>query len=368
MKALTDYRDEAKVRTVVAELARITKHNWTLMEICGGQTHSILRYGIDQLLPKTVELVHGPGCPVCVTPLELIDKALAIAARPGVIFTSFGDMLRVPGSTTDLFQVKARGGDVRIVYSPLDAVQVAREHPDQQVVFFAIGFETTAPANGLAVYQAKREGLKNFSMLVSHVRVPPAIRALLSDPENRVQAFLAAGHVCAVMGYWEYEPLAARYQVPIVVTGFEPVDIVNGVLAAVRQLEQGRADVENAYPRAVQRDGNAPAQKLISQVFEECDRKWRGIGEIPASGWRLRPEYREFDAEYRFEVSDLHVNESPVCMSGSVLQGRIKPNACPAFGKECTPSKPLGATMVSSEGACAAYYRYARHNLSATRA
>jgi hydrogenase expression/formation protein HypD len=331
------------------------------MEICGGQTHSIMRYGLDQLLPRQIELVHGPGCPVCVTPLELIDKALVIAARPDVIFTSFGDMLRVPGSTTDLFQVKAHGGDVRIVYSPLDALQIARENADKQVVFFGVGFETTAPANGMAVYQAKREGLANFSMLVSHVRVPPAMVALLSDPENRVQGFLAAGHVCTVMGYWEYEPLAAQYHVPIVVTGFEPLDIVGGILAAVRQLEAGRAEVENAYPRSVRREGNVPAQQLIADVFEVCDRQWRGIGMIPQSGWRLCPEFREFDAEHRFEVSELRVSESPLCISGLILQGRKKPNECPAFAKQCTPVKPLGATMVSTEGACAAYYRYARH-------
>lgn len=364
MKSIDDYRDEVKVRAVFDQLARVVTREWTLMEVCGGQTHSIMRYGIDQLLPKQINLVHGPGCPVCVTPLELIDKALVIAARPDVIFTSFGDMLRVPGSTTDLFQVKARGGDVRIVYSPLDALQIARANPGKQVVFFGIGFETTAPANGMAVFQAKRESLKNFSMLVSHVRVPPAITALMSDPENRVQGFLAAGHVCAVMGYWEYEPLAAQYRTPIVVTGFEPLDIANGILAAVRQLEQGRVEVENAYPRAVTRDGNQPAQKLIAQVFEVCDRKWRGIGEIPQSGWRLRDEFREYDAERRFDVGDLRVNESPLCISGIILQGRKKPNECSAFGKQCTPAKPLGATMVSSEGACAAYYRYARHTFA----
>jgi hydrogenase expression/formation protein HypD len=361
MKYTDEYRDEAKVRAVTDKLARITTRQWTLMEICGGQTHAIMRYGIDQLLPKQIELVHGPGCPVCVTPLELIDKALAIAARPEVIFTSFGDMLRVPGSATDLFQVKAHGGDVRIIYSPLDALQIARDNPEKPVVFFGVGFETTAPANGMAVYQAKREALKNFSMLVSHVRVPPAIIALLGDPENRVQGFLAAGHVCTVMGYWEYEPIAARFRVPIVVTGFEPLDIVNGIVATVRQLEQGRAEVENAYPRSVRREGNVPAQEIIANVFEVCDRKWRGIGEIPQSGWRLRPEFREFDAEYRFEVSELRVSESPLCISGLILQGRKKPNECTAFGKQCTPAKPLGATMVSSEGACAAYYRYARH-------
>jgi hydrogenase expression/formation protein HypD len=361
MKYVDEYRDEAKVRAALDELARVTTRTWTLMEICGGQTHSIMRYGLDQLLPRQIELVHGPGCPVCVTPLELIDKALVIAARPDVIFTSFGDMLRVPGSTTDLFQVKAHGGDVRIVYSPLDALQIARENADKQVVFFGVGFETTAPANGMAVYQAKREGLANFSMLVSHVRVPPAMVALLSDPENRVQGFLAAGHVCTVMGYWEYEPLAAQYHVPIVVTGFEPLDIVGGILAAVRQLEAGRAEVENAYPRSVRREGNVPAQQLIADVFEVCDRQWRGIGMIPQSGWRLCPEFREFDAEHRFEVSELRVSESPLCISGLILQGRKKPNECPAFAKQCTPVKPLGATMVSTEGACAAYYRYARH-------
>ncbi|MBI5652683.1 MAG: hydrogenase formation protein HypD [Chloroflexi bacterium] len=364
MQSLDTYRDEARVRAVCDEIARVATREWTLMEVCGGQTHSIMRYGIDQLLPKQIELVHGPGCPVCVTPLEVIDRALAIAARPDVIFTSFGDMLRVPGSTTDLFQIKAKGGDVRIVYSPLDALQVARANPGKQVVFFAVGFETTAPANGMAVFQARREGLKNFSILVSHALVPPAIIALLSDPENRVKGFLAAGHVCAVMGYREYEPLAEKYRVPIVVTGFEPLDIANGILACVRQLEECRAQVENAYPRAVLREGNVAAQKLIAEVYQVCDRKWRGIGEIPASGWRLRDNLREFDAELRFDVGDLRVNESPLCISGLVLQGRKKPNECVAFGKQCTPAKPLGATMVSTEGACAAYYRYARHTFA----
>jgi hydrogenase expression/formation protein HypD len=364
MQALDTYRDEARVRAVMEQLARVATREWILMEVCGGQTHSIMRYGIDQLLPKQIELVHGPGCPVCVTPLEVIDRALAIAARPDVIFASFGDMLRVPGSTTDLFQIKAKGGDVRIVYSPLDALQIARDNPGKQVVFFAVGFETTAPANGMAVFQARREGLKNFSILVSHVLVPPAMIALLDDPENRVQGFLAAGHVCAVMGYREYEPLAEKYRVPIVVTGFEPLDIANGILACVRQLEAGRAEVENAYPRAVLREGNVAAQQLIAQVFEVCNRKWRGIGEIPVSGWRLRGDLREFDAEQKFDVGDLRVNESPLCISGLVLQGRKKPNECVAFGKQCTPAKPLGATMVSTEGACAAYYRYARHTFA----
>jgi hydrogenase expression/formation protein HypD len=362
---LAQYRDEKLVRAALAELARITTRRWTLMEICGGQTHAIMRYGLDQLLPKQIELVHGPGCPVCVTPLELVDKALAIASRPEVIFTSFGDMLRVPGSTADLFQIKARGGNVRVIYSPLDALQIARDNPDKQVVFFAIGFETTAPANAMAVYQAKREGLKNFSMLVSHVRVPPAIAAILEAPENRVQGFLAAGHVCAVMGYWEYEPLASRYRVPIVVTGFEPLDVANGFLAAGRQLEEGRTAVENAYPRVVSRDGNRPAQKIITEVFEVCDRQWRGIGMIPQSGWRLREEFHDFDAEYRFAMEDLRVSESPLCISGLILQGHKKPNECAVFGQQCTPASPLGATMVSSEGACAAYYRYARHVFAA---
>jgi hydrogenase expression/formation protein HypD len=298
---------------------------------------------------------------VCVTPLELIDKALIIAARPEVIFCSFGDMLRVPGSHDDLFRVKSRGGDVRVVYSPLDALKLAVDNPDRQVVFFAVGFETTAPANGMTVFQAKQQGIRNFSLLVSQVRVPPAVTAILGSPTNRVQAFLAAGHVCTVMGYWEYEPLAARYGVPIVVTGFEPLDIVNGVLGVVRQLEAGRAEVENAYQRVVARQGNQPAQKLIAQVFEGTDRQWRGIGMIPDSGWKLRDEYRDFDAEVRFDVGGIQVQESQVCISGLVLQGVKKPHECPAFGRECTPAHPLGATMVSSEGACAAYYQYGRY-------
>jgi hydrogenase expression/formation protein HypD len=328
------------------------------MEICGGQTHSIMRHGLDELLPEGIELIHGPGCPVCVTPLELIDKAIAIASRPDVIFTSFGDMLRVPGSDEDLFRTRADGGDVRVVYSPLDAVKIAQQNPDKQVVFFGIGFETTAPANAMSVWQAKQLNVKNYSMLVSHVRVPPAMRAILSSPYNQVQAFLAAGHVCAVMGYWEYPPIAAEFKVPIVVTGFEPVDLVEGILKAVKQLEANRHEVENAYGRAVTLEGNKPAQDLIDKVFVECDRKWRGIGTIPLSGWRLRDEYAEFDAEQRFTVGNINTKESPLCISGLVLQGRKKPNECPAFGKECTPEHPLGATMVSSEGACAAYYRY----------
>jgi len=360
MKYLDEYRDPDLAARLFDEIRRITTRPWAIMEVCGGQTHSIIRNGIDQLLPPELELIHGPGCPVCVTPLEMIDKALAIAARPGVIFCSFGDMLRVPGSSKDLFRVKSEGGDVRIVYSPLDAVKIARQNPGREVVFFGIGFETTAPANAMAVFQARQLGLSNFSMLVSHVLVPPAIAALMGSPANRVQAFLAAGHVCSVMGTWQYGPLVEKYRVPIVVTGFEPLDVLEGIRRAVAQLEQGRAELENAYARAVRPEGNAPAQKMLADVFEVTDRGWRGIGTIPQSGWRLRDAYRDFDAETRFAVADIRTAESPLCHSGEVLQGLIKPNQCPAFGKECTPRSPLGATMVSSEGACAAYYQYGR--------
>ena len=360
MKYIDEYRDAALVHKALAELRRIVTRPWVLMEICGGQTHAIMRYGLDQLLPPEIELVHGPGCPVCVTPLAQIDKALAIATRPGVIFTSYGDMLRVPGSHHDLFAVRAAGGDVRVVYSPLDAVRLAQENPDKQVVFFAIGFETTAPANAMSVLQASRLGLPNFSVLVSQVCVPPAMHAILGSPHNRVQGFLAAGHVCAVMGYWEYPPLAQQYQVPIVVTGFEPVDILQGILQTVRQLESGQATAENAYARAVTLAGNQPAQAVIRQVFQTCNRQWRGIGLIPQSGWCLRPEFAAFDAEQRFDVSAIQPNESPICIAGLILQGLKKPHECPAFGRECTPTTPLGATMVSGEGACAAYYRYRR--------
>jgi hydrogenase expression/formation protein HypD len=358
MKYVNEYRDAALVKAVLEEIRRTVTRPWTLMEICGGQTHAIVRHGIDLLLPPQIELVHGPGCPVCVTPLELIDKALAIASRPEVIFCSYGDMLRVPGSRQDLFSVKAQGGDVRVVYSPLDAVALAQQNPHRQVVFFAIGFETTAPANVMSVLQAQRLGLKNFSVLVSHVRVPPAIQAILSAPSNRVQGFLLAGHVCAVMGYWEYLPLAEKFGVPMAVTGFEPLDIVQGILMTVRLLEAGRVEVVNAYSRAVTFEGSQPARQTIARVFMECDRKWRGIGEIPASGWCLRPEYEAFDAEKRFEVEALQIQESPLCIAGQILQGLKKPHDCPAFGKDCTPEHPLGATMVSSEGACAAYYQY----------
>jgi hydrogenase expression/formation protein HypD len=360
MKHLSEYRDAELVQGVLAEIRRIVTRPWVIMEICGGQTHAIMRNGLDQLLPPEIELVHGPGCPVCVTSLELIDKALAIAAQPGVIFTSYGDMLRVPGSRKDLFSVRASGGDVRVVYSPLDAVKIAQQNPDKQVVFFAIGFETTAPANAMSVLQAKALGLENYSVLVSHVCVPPAMHAILGSPSNRVQGFLAAGHVCAVMGYWEYTPIARQYHIPMVVTGFEPLDIAQGILMTVRQLEDGRVEVENGYPRVVSYEGNQPAQKVINQVFMTCDRKWRGIGLIPASGWCLRPEFSLFDAETRFGVGEIHPEESPLCISGQILQGLKKPHDCPAFGTLCSPEHPLGATMVSSEGACAAYYRYSR--------
>jgi hydrogenase expression/formation protein HypD len=368
MKYVTEFRDAHLVKGVIDEIARTAARGpsaltrpWVLMEICGGQTHSIVRHGLDQLLPPQIELVHGPGCPVCVTPLEQIDRALAIAARPDVIFTSYGDMLRVPGSNRDLFSVRASGGDVRVVYSPLDAVRIAQENPDKQVVFFAIGFETTAPPNVMSVLQAKALGLKNFSVLVSHVRVPPAIHAILGSPSNRVQGFLLAGHVCAVMGYHEYPPLAEKYRVPMAITGFEPLDLVNGILNVVRLLEAGKlTEIDNSYARAVTFDGNKSAQKIIDQVFMECDRAWRGIGVIPMSGWCLRPEFDEFNAEKRFDVGDIRPKESTVCIAGQIMQGRKKPHDCPAFGKECTPENPLGATMVSSEGACAAYYKYGR--------
>ncbi|MEK7686584.1 MAG: hydrogenase formation protein HypD [Verrucomicrobiota bacterium] len=360
MKFLDEYRDAELAQKLAREIHRITTKPWTIMEVCGGQTHAIVKFGIDELLPKQTTLIHGPGCPVCVTPLEMIDKALEIAARPGVIFTSFGDMLRVPGSTTDLLSVKAKGGDVRIVYSPLDAVKLGEQNPAKEVVFFGVGFETTAPATAMAVFQAAQKGLKNFSMLISHVLVPPAIEALMSSPNCRVQAFLAAGHVCTVMGFEEYFPLAAQYRVPIVVTGFEPLDILQGVLMVVQQLESGRAEVENQYSRSVRREGNQPAQELIRRVFKVVPRKWRGVGEIPQSGLGLSEAYAVFDAEKKFGLADHHVEEPAECIAGLVLQGLKKPHECPAFGARCTPEHPLGATMVSSEGACAAYYRYRR--------
>ncbi len=360
MKFIDEYRDAAAVKRYAEALAQITTRPWTLMEICGGQTHAIIKFGVDELLPSDVTLLHGPGCPVCVTPVELIDKAVEIASRSGVIFTSFGDMMRVPGTRGDLLSAKAAGGDVRMVYSPLDALKIAADNPDKQVVFFAVGFETTAPANAMAVYQAAQRGIDNFSLLVSHVLVPPAIEAILSAPNNRVQGFLAAGHVCTVMGFTEYEPLARKYGVPFVVTGFEPLDIMQGVYMLVRQLEAGRAEVENAYARCVERDGNQPAQDVIREVFEIVPRKWRGIGQIAQSGLGLRGRYADYDAERRFELTDYGVEENGACISGLILQGEKKPNECPAFGGLCTPEHPLGATMVSNEGACAAYYRYRR--------
>ena len=361
MKYLDEYRDGELAQKIAREVHRVTTRPWNIMEVCGGQTHAIVKFGIDELLPDQITLIHGPGCPVCVTPLEIIDKALDIAARPNVTFTSFGDMLRVPGSTTDLLSVKAQGGDVRIVYSPLDAVKLAEQNPAREVVFFGVGFETTAPATAMAVFQAAQKGLKNFSMLISHVLVPPAMAALLSSPNCRVQGFLAAGHVCTVMGFEEYFPVAAKYHVPVVVTGFEPLDILQGVLMVVQQLESGRAEVENQYVRSVRREGNQPAQKLIREVFRVIPRKWRGVGEIPQSGLGLSGAYAAFDAEQKFGVAEHHVEEPAECISGLVLQGLKKPHECPAFGAKCTPEHPLGATMVSSEGACAAYYRYRKH-------
>lgn len=361
MKFLDEYRDHTLAQKLVAEIHRAVTRPWVLMEVCGGQTHSIVKYGIDRLLPEPIEVVHGPGCPVCVTSLEMIDKAHAIASRPEVIFCSFGDMLRVPGSKDDLLVLKSRGADVRVVYTPIDCLKIARANPNKKVVFFAIGFETTAPANAMAVWQAKQQGITNFSILVSHVLVPPSIASILQSPHNRVQGFLGPGHVCTVMGYREYEPIAARFHVPIVITGFEPIDLLQGTLMAVRQLEEGRAEVENQYARVVKPDGNPAARNLINKVFEVCDRKWRGVGSIPKSGYKLRFEFRDYDAERLFEVKEIDTCEPAACISGLVLKGIKKPHDCPAFGKQCTPDMPLGATMVSAEGACAAYYAYGRH-------
>jgi len=360
VKFVEEYRDPVAAQQFVEAIRGTVTRPWKLMEICGGQTHSIVKYGIDELLPKEITLVHGPGCPVCVTPLELIDKAVQIAAQPNVIFCSFGDMLRVPGSAGDLFGVKAAGGDVRIVYSPTDAVQIAIQNPDKQVVFFAVGFETTAPANAMSVFQAKQMGLKNYSVLVSHVLVPPAMEVILGSPDNHVQGFLAAGHVCTVMGYEEYEPIAKKYRVPIVVTGFEPLDLLKGIYMCVAQLEEGRYEVENQYSRAVRKEGNVPAQQLVAKVFQVVHRKWRGIGEIAQSGLGLAPEFAEFDSETRFDVAEYTADEDHECISGLVMQGAKKPEDCTAYGRRCTPDHPLGAPMVSTEGACAAYYRYRR--------
>ncbi len=361
MKYVDEYRDPQIALTIAGRVARNVTRPWVLMEVCGGQTHTLMRYGIDELLPKAIELVHGPGCPVCVTPLEMVDRAIRIAELPGVIFTSYGDMLRVPGSQADLFEARANGADVRIVYSPLEAVKIARANPDNKVVFFGVGFETTAPANAMAVWQAKREGLTNFSMIVAHVLVPPAMRLILESPTNRVQGFIGPGHVCAVMGYQEYDQLAREFHVPIVVGGFEPVDLLEAIAMLVAQLEEGRAEVENQYSRSVNYEGNLAAQRIMREVFEVSDRKWRGIGSIAASGYRLREEYAAFDAERVFDLEDLNAEEPKECISALVLQGLKKPVDCPAFGKRCTPVTPLGAPMVSAEGACAAYYQYRRH-------
>ena len=360
MKFLDEYRREEDAQVLLAAIRRRVTRPWTIMEICGGQTHTLIKSGIDRMLPDEITMVHGPGCPVCVTPLEIIDRGLAIARQPGVIFTSFGDMLRVPGSSTDLLSIKAQGGDVRMVYSPLDALKLAERNPDKQVVFFAVGFETTAPGNAMAVRQARQMGLTNFSVLVSHVLVPPAMEAILGAPDNQVQAFLAAGHVCTVMGFWEYEPIAARYGAPIVVTGFEPLDLLQGIHMAIDALEAGRCGVENQYSRLVTREGNLAAQRILAEVFEPTDRQWRGIGLIPQSGYALRGPYREFDAERRFGVASISAAESSVCIAGEILRGHKKPHDCAAFGGQCVPEHPLGAPMVSSEGACAAYYAYGR--------
>lgn len=360
MSILDKFRDKDLVQQTLAEIHKVTTRPWAIMEICGSQTHAIMQYGLHDLLPPEIELIHGPGCPVCVTSLELVDKAIAIASRENVIFTSYGDMMRVPGSKQDLLSVKASGYDVRMVYSAIESIRIAEKNPDKEVVFFGIGFETTAPANAISVVNAKRQKLKNYSVLVSHVRVPPAMHAILGSPNNRVQGFLAAGHVCAIMGYKEYEPIAQQYQVPMAVTGFEPLDLTHGILETIKLLEKGTIKVENAYPRVVTRDGNLIAQKILADVFEPCDRNWRGIGMIPMSGWKLSPAYQDFDAESRFDVQNIQTQESEVCISGLILQGIKKPKQCPAFGTLCTPQNPMGATMVSSEGACAAYYQFAR--------
>jgi len=362
MRFIDEYRDARIAHLLSKEIGERTTRPWVLMEICGGQTHTIMRYGLDELLPKQIELVHGPGCPVCVTPLETIDRAIALALRPEVILVSYGDMLRVPGSNSDLFRAKAQGADVRIAYSSTESVKIARANPDRKVVFLAIGFETTAPPNAMAAWQAKREGLTNFSMLVSHVLVPPAIRALMVSPENRVQGFIAPGHVCTVMGYQAYESLVRDFNIPIVVGGFEPVDILQSVLVLVQQLEAAEANVENQYVRSVSYAGNLPAQRVMEEVFEIADQKWRGIGSIPGSGLRLREEYASFDASKIFDLQLITADEPAECISAQVLQGLRKPTDCPAFGMRCTPENPLGAPMVSSEGACAAYYHYRRHS------
>ncbi len=361
MKYIDEFRDSKIAKYLVEKIHSITTKDWVIMEMCGGQTHTIVQYGIDQLLPKEIEMVHGPGCPVCVTPLEVIDQALEIAKQPNVIFTSFGDMLRVPGSKTNLLKAKSEGADVRIVYSPLEAIKIAKENPKKEVVFFAIGFETTAPGNAMAIMQAQKEEINNFSEIASHVMVPPAMEAILSSPTNRVNGFLAAGHVCTVMGYWEYEPITKKFNVPIVPTGFEPVDMLEGIYLTIKQLEEGKSEIINQYKRSITRGGNKAAQNMIKEIFEVTDKKWRGIGEIPMSGYKIRDKYKAYDAAVKFNVDKIKTEESDICISGQILQGLKKPNECPAFGKECRPEHPLGATMVSSEGACAAYHKYHRY-------
>lgn len=360
MRYLDEYRDLELACKLIRQIGAVVSRPWTIMEVCGGQTHTICQYGIEELLPDKVKLVHGPGCPICVTPLALIDKAIAIARQADVIFCSFGDMLRVPGSSVDLLEVKAGGADLRVVYSPLDCLPIARANPDKRVVFFAVGFETTAPANAMAAWQAKRLGLKNFYMLSSHVTVPPVLAAIMQAPDNTVQGFLAPGHVCAIMGLREYEPISKHFNVPIVVTGFEPVDLLDGLLRCLIQLESGRACVENQYGRAVSRPGNLEAQALLREVFDVTDRAWRGMGMIPKSGFKLSHDFRHLDAERQFDIDFVSAGESPVCIAGQILRGKKKPPDCPAFGKACTPEHPLGATMVSAEGTCATYYKFAR--------
>ncbi len=360
MKFITEYRSPELVAQYLEEIHQTATRNWTIMEVCGGQTHSLVKNGILQLLPEKVQMVHGPGCPVCVTPLNLIDKAVYLAEEKGVILCSYGDMLRVPGSKRSLLASKAVGADVRILYSPLEAVQIARDNPGREVVFFAVGFETTAPANALSVIQAQRAGVPNYSILASHVLVPPAIEAVMDDEEARIQGFLAAGHVCTIMGIGEYYPLVDKYQIPIVVTGFEPVDLVQGILMTVRQLEKGEHRLENQYSRVVRAEGNPEARKIIEQVFEITDREWRGIGTIPLSGYEVREKFAAYDANRKFKVEIEKVPESSECIAGQVLKGIKKPHECPQFGKKCTPQSPLGAPMVSSEGACAAYYHFSQ--------
>lgn len=361
MKFVDEYRDPQTARRLIDAIHAITRQPWNIMEVCGGQTHSIIKHGIDQLLPKAINLIHGPGCPVCVSPLKYIDKALAIARQDNVIFCSFGDMLRVPGSHQDLLSLKAQGADIRIVYSPLDALKLARQNPTREIVFFGVGFETTAPTTAMAAYQARQLNLPNFSLLICHVRVPPVMEVLLNSADNTVQGFLGAGHVCSIMGFHEYLPLAQQYRIPIVITGFEPVDILQGLYLCIKQLEENRHVVENQYQRVVTQTGNQPAQHLMQQVFDVVDQNWRGLGNIPDSGLALKSDYRAWNAESRFEVDMIDPQEPATCRSGEVLQGLLQPTACPEFGKNCTPEHPLGATMVSSEGACAAYYHYRNH-------